>query len=1761
MRHTGSTGGLRIISLLLLLSFPLQDIAYASPDFARPAQGPAIDPARLSFESDIARVTAAYQGSDERLLIHIQDAHTNVSAQENIAKVLEELIRRYKLKTIFLEGGTQDDSLSFLRPLAPAEIRARVAKKYLLRGEINGAEYLNIISDYDMQLWGVEDGDLYRQNLSNYAKAVVKRDKALSYLTGIERRLDSLRDKRYPADLAELDRLMESFEAQETEFTEFYGALRLAADRYGVNLTGFPNFFSLKNLTELEARIDFKEANRQQDRLAQRLVSGLSGEELPDAIQKLHSGSATPLGFYKDLLERARKAGVPQSECGELAEYAAYLEAYAGIDMHVLVEEIAEIRKAVFRSALQESEDYYLFELTEHTRSLKEMLQLKIGSDRFGAYEAESRLPRFQTAVNVGFINRELDDWARYSEIMPYDSVLEDNRGSAEDFYRVNEKRDGVMIDKALQKMSRDHLRVAVLITGGYHTDNLTSLLRRRGVSYAVVTPNIHRQTNLERYEKLLLSQLGSDNPLQQRRVVSGKDYGMAIVPFIQRSEGTIGGVTGRAAARLAQELQQQSGSAPEQAPSGVTVTEPSPVEWKTTADKMVTAYGQLSKEDRDVFAVLAEIVLKQGPSADFQTYAEDYKQEIAYRLGSDVGLPQVVRVLEGLGLIMFDHGFLLQRAYDGSNFSDALWALLSGNAGLVAEDLVSAQGRTELYIKHTSYLPPPLRQKARETLLTAVLRARPRLLKPKESQSSSPKQEESSNSDDPLIRIAYAPTLSQLVVDDKDPSRSPDLPRTYLGNLLILRRLLGLKQTQISAESIKPVLDKLPSAADPQSPLQKLLTAFQQTETKSLALILTEDLAGMALERKEQLIQIIDETVIARLSTPAGEIEKFTEGSNHKFNISLMSLLKPVFIDRDDYKPELFKLLGKANHEDLYLLLRNIRVDWNQTGDYSDLLREIRWTLAPDLAFAAALKELRQISDKANQDAVLKLLRKAVNNPDAVLDPQVSFNARRIAVAFGEPTVKGLHQLLLHLQQSDSAREVLGALPTGARLPNVAVFEAISRIQTIGALNRLENILNGTASLSEDMSEQPREEIRLAFNARTFEDLKGILDGISNDRDVSESAIRMIGARREEISEEMREEKDASAATGPRLAPDPATEGSAINAPQEGAKSVSGAQLVAASPEIKSMAEGQYSNFFDKLSSYELDVITALAKMGLHPKSGAALPETETYLSTEEWRVAARQALSPDMDKDEANRLIDSAIQRLTNLNLVSFEKTPLGDHSYDGLSEADVLWALLSGQVMLMQDDLRTHLGTDFTTRQDVISTVVAKLTTFTSPDVNVDKEVVDRINAALKEYNGMQSLIPTAERGEDPTWLMDNASAFTIRLLEGERNRGGRTGARLAAQDERVAQFANHVASAERGSRSGARPEGTRFYPYLLRQILVMVSLVFNDSGVSMSAGVPQHPADPTKYAVVSSLPPVGPIPYSSAPQLQRAAARLASQPVQTPDFDPKTLLEALGNSNPALSEWAFWKNDMGSNHWNALNAVLKKALDQSPGSIVSLAFPIDAFFDIKTGNIVSVDLKETVGMLNVMGRARGVSFEIFLTYREPELIKMSGAPDNLIQKSINNLSEGLSNVKLNTLYILERQSILGGVLFSDKNRQLATQGPVIIGARSNEMKYPEDIIGGDSFRADIQSLGFKAPVGVIGVQVSEDPNNVMIVPAAALISAGIRAISPNTPISDGLSGFFEEKDVEGLGRIIMVKAFPIGARLGGLLTSLRATQSAA
>ena len=119
--HNTKLSIVRTISLVLVTTFFLQELTFAAPlQGILPAPGQnsltliAQNPTLFEPPMDFALLKEVHSGRDGILIIHIQDPHTNLSGQENLAGALDAIMTKYGASLVLSEGGEGDCFLDHL---------------------------------------------------------------------------------------------------------------------------------------------------------------------------------------------------------------------------------------------------------------------------------------------------------------------------------------------------------------------------------------------------------------------------------------------------------------------------------------------------------------------------------------------------------------------------------------------------------------------------------------------------------------------------------------------------------------------------------------------------------------------------------------------------------------------------------------------------------------------------------------------------------------------------------------------------------------------------------------------------------------------------------------------------------------------------------------------------------------------------------------------------------------------------------------------------------------------------------------------------------------------------------------------------------------------------------------------------------------------------------------------------------------------------------------------------------------------------------------------------------------------------------------------------------------------------------------------------------------------------------------------------------------------------------------------------------------
>jgi len=501
----------------------------SEPKNKKEAPKPALDPLSLLGERpktlaqsiqippEFGRLSESYQGNPTPLIIHIQDVHVHYEAQKNLANILDKLVKENGLRLILVEGGSGDTSLSFLRSEASKEKRLEVAEKYLKLGKISGEEYLDIISDNPITLWGIEDEDLYNKNLDVFFKVDAIKGKAYEVAKTLKAIVETLQVNIYSPAIKELERKKYDYEEGKTQAVDFYQYLGGLSQNQKGDLSRYPNFKNFLEASLLEKQIDFQKVDGQHQALIGKLTQVLSKGDLTALAEKglkyklNEAGPGDYYGFLKELLKKSDPAPATHQD---LDRYIDYVILYADRDHVELFREGKILEKEIKNRLYTSPDERTLSEISDKLELLLNFLELNLSPDDLKTYQADR-----QAFLVRGWKKFLLDKMNQYQVTVSFPadvSIVDNNWGLLESFYELGMKRDSALVKNALLKINAEHVDVVVLIAGGFHTDQITRLLKQQNYSYMVIAPKITQASNLELYHKILKEKAKPETPADE---------------------------------------------------------------------------------------------------------------------------------------------------------------------------------------------------------------------------------------------------------------------------------------------------------------------------------------------------------------------------------------------------------------------------------------------------------------------------------------------------------------------------------------------------------------------------------------------------------------------------------------------------------------------------------------------------------------------------------------------------------------------------------------------------------------------------------------------------------------------------------------------------------------------------------------------------------------------------------------------------------------------------------------------------------------------------------------------------------------------------------------------------------------------------------------------------------------------------------------------------------------------------------------------
>lgn len=509
--------GKKIMALVLAGCFSIESALFAGNPAELPPANPAaqtVMPALESFPLDASffrtfpqeagKIQKIYRGRSSKMLIHIQDAHMNESAQRHLAELLNYLAEKEDARRVYVEGAAGEIAHRFLSAYPDAEARRFVADFFLKQGLLHGAEYAAVRYRPDLVLNGVENEALYQENRAVYLEALSYKERNLKFLARVRRLMEELGRYTLPDTYREWQALKGGL--RDGKGLQEYIAFLMREKQSRSAASSYPSLEAFERTVKLEKSFNREKAEAEWKALTSR--GGFDSVKMKALHLFMEGGSADevlPVKMAEEFFSQI-PAGNEFPELQKLAEQGRlYRQLETG-----LWNEMESLETVLKKNWLETAESRrldMLFSFLEIYENIFDFALTKKEAEFFYSRRTEFRPETFsKTLMPILMRTRHNADWDEGAWVR-----LHADLGRIEKFYALALKRDQILIQNTLDKMERQDNLVSVLITGGFHTPGIESELKKKNISYAVITPKIDSFGNDKREKARYASALRAE--------------------------------------------------------------------------------------------------------------------------------------------------------------------------------------------------------------------------------------------------------------------------------------------------------------------------------------------------------------------------------------------------------------------------------------------------------------------------------------------------------------------------------------------------------------------------------------------------------------------------------------------------------------------------------------------------------------------------------------------------------------------------------------------------------------------------------------------------------------------------------------------------------------------------------------------------------------------------------------------------------------------------------------------------------------------------------------------------------------------------------------------------------------------------------------------------------------------------------------------------------------------------------------------------
>jgi len=461
----------------------------------------------ITIPPNLGITKESYKGSTKKKIIHIQDAHCIYNIQKNIASLLEYLKEKDEVTLIGMEGVADKIDTSAYQSFPLKNVRIKVSDMFLKKGIITGTEYFAINNDKPVVIWGIDDAQLYKQNLTAYISLLDQKKDASDLVDSLKGQLMLLGDLLYTDSFKEFQKKLSLFEINENQdnVLPYVQYLRDNANKEGIDTKSLTHFNIYLNCLELEKKFDPDKAQMEFEQVYAKIKSVLPAAKQKEFIEKdfyAKINRISQLEYYDYIEKLSACLKLNLTEFADFKNYVAYLKTIDGLHYGELIKECKQLEDYIADKMLVSDEQKECARFSKAASILNHFFTLELSQEDIAFLK---KYPDYFIAQNLySYLDKTSEKLNMPASYEKNPELLDKSVELLSQFYFSAQQRDEAMISNLLKLMENQKIDTAILVAGGFHTSGLTDKLKEKGIGYQVVTPRANSMPETSNYLELL---------------------------------------------------------------------------------------------------------------------------------------------------------------------------------------------------------------------------------------------------------------------------------------------------------------------------------------------------------------------------------------------------------------------------------------------------------------------------------------------------------------------------------------------------------------------------------------------------------------------------------------------------------------------------------------------------------------------------------------------------------------------------------------------------------------------------------------------------------------------------------------------------------------------------------------------------------------------------------------------------------------------------------------------------------------------------------------------------------------------------------------------------------------------------------------------------------------------------------------------------------------------------------------------------------